>query len=218
MESDLHVVSTPAAVAAWLREAIASGRFLDGDPMPQDTLAVQLGVSKIPVREGLRLLEADGLVAFLPNRGVVVAAMSADEVREITEMRVALETAVLARAVPRFAAADERRARRLLEDLDEARDPAQRSTLNWQFHAALYGPASRPRQLDAIRRLHVLVDRYMRLILTGLKHQRRSQREHYELLQACQNRRAAKACDLLTEHIEFAGDLVADHLSDRAGR
>jgi DNA-binding GntR family transcriptional regulator len=211
----LGTTSTPAAIAARLREAIASGRFADGDALPQDGLAEELGVSKIPVREGLRLLEAEGLVAFLPNRGVIVAAMSAAEIRDITEMRVTLETAVLKRAVPHFTAADERRATRALEDLDEARDPARQSALNWQFHAALYTPASRPRQLDAIRRLHLLVDRYMRLILTGLKHQRRSQQEHYRLLKACADRSEKRASDLLAAHIEFAGDLVARHLGDR---
>lgn len=202
-------------VADQLRNEISSGRLNDGDALRQDELAVRLGISKIPVREGLRLLEAQGLVKFLPNRGVVVAGMSPEEAQEITEMRLALETTVLRKAADNFGRDDVRRATRILEDLEFERVAARQSALNWDFHAAMYAPAKRPRQLLAIHDLHVLVDRYMRLVLSDLKHHRQSQHEHRAILDACAAHQAGRAVRLLTDHIESAAQLMIAFLRDR---
>jgi DNA-binding GntR family transcriptional regulator len=206
---------SPAAIAEILREDICAGRFEDGSPLVQDDLAHRLGVSKIPIREALRLLEAEGVVVFLPNRGAIIHRMSPDEAREITEMRLSLEPAVLRRAVPHFDRQHARHAMRILEDLEDVSTPAKQSALNWQFHAALYFPANRPRQIAVVRGLHVQIDRYMRLILAGLKHQRRSQAEHGALLDACIARRSAQAARILEAHIETAAQMLLACLRER---
>jgi DNA-binding GntR family transcriptional regulator len=105
-----------------------------------------------------------------------------------------------------------RRAGAVLDDLDGETDVSRWSGLNWEFHALLYQPAGRPRLLELIRQLHVQVDRYMRIILSTLHHQDRSQEEHRALLSAYQQGDAARAVDILTEHIQAAGVLLIDHL------
>lgn len=206
--------SAPELVAAVLREAILAGRLPTDRLLRQDDLAVRLGVSKIPVREGLRQLEAEGLVVFHPNRGVAVSSLSAAESREIVEMRVALESLALRHAVPALGAREVRRAGALLDELDEEREARRRSRLNWEFHAALYAPADRPLLLGAIQGLHARVDRYMRLVLSGAGHQAQSQREHRALLAACERRDADAAVAVLSAHVEDAGRRLADHLAD----
>ena len=208
--------STPDMIAAVMREAILAGGVAPGQAVRQDEVALQLGVSKIPVREALRRLEAEGLVAFHANRGVVVAALSASEAREIMEMRVALETLALGHAIDGLGARDLRRASAVLDELDDEPGAARRSALNWDFHACLYGPAGRPLLLETIRGLHVRVDRYMLIILSTLHHHEPSQQEHRALLQACAERDADAALGILAQHVERAGTLLAAHLAAEA--
>src|SRR6187399_1679140 len=80
-------------VASVLREAIITGHLRANEPLPQDEIAAQLRVSHIPVREALRQLESEGLVTYQPNRGATVSALTSEEIREIYEIRVILETA-----------------------------------------------------------------------------------------------------------------------------
>ena len=71
-----------------LRERILRGHFPEGEPLRQDAIADELGVSRIPVREALRQLESEGLVTFQPHRGAVVSTLSLDEIAELFEIKV----------------------------------------------------------------------------------------------------------------------------------
>jgi DNA-binding GntR family transcriptional regulator len=207
---------TADIVAQALRQAILGGVFQDGQALRQDELAARFSISKIPVREALRRLEAEGLVIFYPNRGAVVASLSAAEAQEIAEMRVALETLALRLALPRLSARDLSLAAIALDDLDQAADVARWGALNWTFHQSLYTPSQRPRLLATIERLHTAVDRYMRVVLASMEHQARSQQEHRALLAACEKRDLAAAIDILTHHIAGAGALLVTHLEQKA--
>src|SRR5438105_1199471 len=85
-----------------LRERILRGDYPEGEPLRQDALADDLGVSRIPVREALRQLEAEGLVTFNPHRGAVVSSLSLEEIRELFELRAELETDLIRRATPKM--------------------------------------------------------------------------------------------------------------------
>lgn len=201
-----------SVLAQALREAILRGSYLAGQPLRQDELAAQFGTSKIPVREALRQLEAEGLVVFYPNRGAAVARLSADEAEEIGEIRSALEAVALRRATPRATAGDLRRAQDVLDEARNEADPARWSLLNWEFHAALYAPAGRPQLLKLIQQLHRRVDRYMRVTLAGAGHQAQSQREHRLLLQAIRRGDTAAAETILAEHIQAGTARLIEYL------
>src|SRR4051812_32937267 len=70
-----------------IRERILRGRYPEGEPLRQDAIGIELGVSRIPVREALRQLEAEGLVTFNPHRGAVVSTLSLNQIRELFELR-----------------------------------------------------------------------------------------------------------------------------------
>ena len=80
-----------------LRTAIVSGQLQPGQALRQDALAEQYRLSKIPLREALNQLKAEGLVTFINNRGAMVSRLSAAEVDEIYTMRIALESLALER-------------------------------------------------------------------------------------------------------------------------
>jgi len=83
-----------------LRLAISLGEFAPGFQLRQDELAARFGTSRIPVREALKQLEAQGFVTFLPDRGAIVSDLSIDEVVELLEIRIALECHALRLSIP----------------------------------------------------------------------------------------------------------------------
>jgi DNA-binding GntR family transcriptional regulator len=204
--------STPDLIAEALREAILRGIFQDGQSLRQDEIAAQFGVSRIPVREALRQLEAEGLVTLQLNRGATVAALSPDEAQEICEIRVALETTALQLAIPKLQVSDLEKAAVILEATDQTIDAARWAKLNWEFHATLYTPANRPRLLAMIKNLHVNIDRYVRLQIEKMNYQEKSQKEHYQLLDACRQNDVKAAVKVLKRHIETAGEQLVSYL------
>src|SRR5215472_15637926 len=103
-----------------LRERILRGDFPEGAPLRQDALADELGVSRIPVREALRQLEAEGLVTFSPHRGAVVASLSLSEIDELFELRADIECDLMRRAIPRMTAEQLERANTVLDEFEDA--------------------------------------------------------------------------------------------------
>jgi DNA-binding GntR family transcriptional regulator len=205
--------TTPTLVADALREAILRGMFKSGQPLPQDEIAAQFGLSRIPVREALRQLEGEGLVTFYPHRGAVVAHLSAGEVREICEIRVALETLAIRLAIPNQTEATLLQAERILDDTDRDVDVIGHwSENNWKFHSTLYKPANRPRLLKTIHGLHNNVDRYLRLHVSLMNYKDKGQLEHRQILDACSRHDANTATRLLEHHIDGVATLLSEYL------
>jgi DNA-binding GntR family transcriptional regulator len=211
-----HQRSTPDLIAEALRQAIQHGLFQEGQSLRQDEIATQFGVSRIPVREALRQLEAEGLVNFHPNRGAMVTILSPAEAQELCDIRIALETLALQLALPQLSASHLAQAADLLHKTEQATEPMRWADLNWQFHAALYGPANRPRLLSLIKTLHVNIDRYVRLQMQELQYRERSQAEHAQLLLACQNHDSSEAVALLQQHIGRAAEQLVHYLEVRS--
>ena len=204
--------TTPTLIAEALRKGILRGVIKAGQTLRQEELAATFGVSRIPVREAFRQLEAEGLITIYPHRGAVVTELSALEAQELYEIRLALETEALKKAIPNFKPADLKKAQTIIEATDGETDIARWGELNWEFHAALYIPANRPRLLSMLNNLHLSVDRYMRLELAAMDYLPRSQHEHRELLQAASQRETERAVNLLAQHIEAAGKLLVGFL------
>ncbi len=204
--------TTPTLVAEALRKGILKGMIKAGQVLRQEDLAERFGVSRIPIREAFRQLEAEGLIKIYPHRGAVVSSLSAMEVQELFEIRIPLETTALRLAIPNLTAFELKKAANLLELADQEQSTGRWGELNWEFHAALYVAAGRPRLLAMLVNLQQNVDRYMRLVLTGLDYQAHSQSEHYRLLEACQDKEIEQAVILLASHIEAAGKSLTDYL------
>ena len=193
--------STPDAVREALRRAISAGEMAPGFQLRQDELAERFGTSRIPVREALRQLEAEGFVTFLPNRGAVVSDLSIDEVIELLEIRIALECHALRLAIPAMGDIDLDDAREILRSYDEEPDPEKWGAFNWRFHKALYAPCNRPRLLAMIEANYGHVGRFTRALVSRATGKDRPQREHYQLLEFCRGGEVEKAVRLLREHI-----------------
>jgi len=205
--------TTPALITEVLREAILRGILEGGMQLRQDEIARTFGVSRIPVREALRQLEAEGLVVFKPHRGAVISALSTEEIQEIYEIRIALETMAIRLSIPHLTDADLERAGRILEEIDRETDTGRWSELNREFHATLYAPANRPHLFSLINTHRTNVDRYLRIYISVMKRKHRSQLEHRRILEACQQRDVEGAVKALEEHLRGASEQLVAYLT-----
>ena len=196
--------TTPTAdpIYATLRAAILSGALAPGEPLRQDEIARQHGVSKIPVREALLRLEAEGFVLFRKNKGATVREVSAAEILNLMDIRVALECRALELAVPAMAESDLAAAGLILRDYDHETDLEQRSLLNQRFHEALYDPCGNPPLMQLIRDLRARLGPAVRLLVTKTTGLERPASEHHAILAACAAGNAPQAAALLRAHIE----------------
>lgn len=119
-------------------EAIEKGTMRPGDRLLETELAAQFGVSRTPVREAIRRLEADGIVEHKPRAGAVVRTLGQQEIVELYEMRIVLETAAATMAAKHAAAAEIRTLEGLNSDMKEAaHDPTKVAILNRAFHRCI---------------------------------------------------------------------------------
>jgi DNA-binding GntR family transcriptional regulator len=191
-----------------IRDGILHGNYAEGEPLRQDALAEELGVSRIPIREALRQLQAEGLVTFNPHRGAIVSTLSLADIQEVFELRSHLEPDLLRRALPRLTSYQLDLADEILDryaDALRATDVSQWGELNWQFHSTLYAPAERPVTLGILQRLHQQSDRYLRMQLALTHGETRANEEHRAIAAAARTGDAKRACQLMYDHIAGAG-------------
>ena len=156
------IKGTAEQIADRVRVEIEEGRLAPGAPLNQVDLAARFGLSRIPVREALRHLAAEGYVTYRPNKGAHVSAASAEDVEEIIEIRECLEARLMDHAVEKLTPGMLDEAAAALDALNRARTAEQVHGAHQRFHTLLYRAAERPRMEEIINgwrfRLDVLSD------------------------------------------------------------
>ena len=198
---------------------IIRGEFKEGEQLRQDAIAANFQVSRIPVREAMRQLEAEGLITIVAHRGAVVSSLSSDEIEELFEIRALLESEVLRLSIPNLTESDFAQAEEILRVYENALwkqgDVSSWGRLNSQFHAALYARANRPHFMAIIRQINNNGERYTGLQLYLTRAFERAKKEHREILQLCRERDVEGACALLKQHIQTAGRTLKETLQQR---
>jgi len=192
----------PEQVTQRLRQAIATGVLRPGERLNQADLAGRLGVSRMPVREALRRLEAEGLVTMQPYKGATVAGISVVELQEIYEMRMALEALALRRSLSNMDDTHLAAMEALLRSMDHETDADTWLRSNVQFHDLLYVRADRPLLLETIQILRVKSDRFLRLFAAMRDRTAHAQEEHWAIFHALRQGDGGAACRLLQGHLQ----------------
>jgi DNA-binding GntR family transcriptional regulator len=194
-----------AAIVEQLRRDILDGTYAAGDQLRQDALAASFQVSRIPVREALFQLEAEGLLRIEPHKGAIVSAFSLEEIDDVFDLRVLLEPRMLAQSAPLLTPQDYAEISALdaaFASAIAAQDVAQWGQLNARYHLALYRHARQPRTLAIVTSLLQTSDRFTRLQMNRAPAFTRAQKEHRQLLRLCREGKIPKARDYLVTHIE----------------
>lgn len=203
-------------LSGWLidevRQAILSGTYPAGTQLRQDALAEAYGVSRIPVREVLFQLEAEGLVRIHPQRGAVVSPLSPSEINDVFDLRELLEPRLFMASAPLLTVADLAQLDVKQADYMKAIDAGEvdrYGRLNAELHMALYHRADMPRSQQIVAGLLQTSDRYTRVQLSTDIAMKTAMEEHAALIGLCRARRFEEAKTLLANHI---ADVRADLL------
>jgi DNA-binding GntR family transcriptional regulator len=186
-----------------LREAILSGKISQGSVLSQVQLAKELGVSRTPLREAIRMLQVEGFIEADPNQRVRVAALSVGALEELYTLRITLEAIAIRISVPRFTGADLEHMRTLIRTMEEcaaANDVEAWEAPHQEFHRALVSHAG-GHITELVERLQENSNRYRRLYVTqGPRAWWHTTAEHAAILRACDARDAAAAAAELARH------------------
>lgn len=197
--------SSAAQAVAYIKKRLLSGELAAGTRLTEEGLARDLGISRTPVREAIRMLAADGFLRLKPNSGAYVAHWTDDEIRQAYDLRTLLESEIAGAAALAITPAELRALEALQEQIDAAaarRGEAalrRRSALNREFHSAI-AAASRQARLAAALHGTIEMPIVQQTFRRYTPHQsQRSLAHHHELLDAFRSRdpqwaRAVMAC------------------------
>lgn len=203
------------AVAA-LRSDILTGKLASGEQLIQEDLADEYGVSRIPLREAMQLLAAEGLVEHIPNRGFFVAELSVPDLIEIYRLRKILESEATRAALPALRDEDVRTLRELAGAVVEAADAGDIPALtaaNRAFHFALFDAADMPRLTRMLGQLWDASEMYRAVYFHEDTNRERIVAEHEELLAAIADRDAKRVVRLHDQHRGNSVSWVRDQLT-----
>ncbi|MBK5415219.1 FCD domain-containing protein [Pseudomonas sp. TH31] len=201
-----------------LRSAILDGRIPCGTALRQQDLADLFGVSRMPVREALRQLEAQALLNVVAHKGAVVAALVQGDATETYELRILLEAEALRRSIPLLEAADFELAGRYIDELETEHNYTEIGRLNRLFHMALYGKAPNRRLLRLVEDGLNEEERFLRFNLEAMGLGKLSQEDHRELLRAAEERDIERSVKLLEHHLNRGVEVITRYLNSTAAQ
>lgn len=164
-------------------------------------------------------MDAEGLIAIVPNRGAIVPALSPSDIGELFSIRALLEPEVLKLSIPHLTEEDFSEAdavlKKYVSELRKQEHVSAWGRLNWQFHSILYSRAKQPRFMAIIRNVNNSGERYTRLQLYLTHGMKRANKEHHQILDLCRQRDVPAACRLLRQHIRYAGESLKQALEQK---
>jgi len=197
-----------------IRDDIRRRIWPQGQTLKQQTLADYYQTSRIPVRDALARLAAEGWLVSAGKASLMIPPLSAAEAQELCLIRQQLEPLALRLAIPQLNFAILGAAEDCLHAAAQAgADPLRHGELNWQFHQLLYQPCAMPTLLQLLQQLHLKVEMYLGFQQVSLGYAAQSAAEHQQLLQLLRDNQPDLAVALLQRHIADAATTLQQHLA-----
>ena len=204
---------TTEQIVERIREAIVSGRIVPGTWLREAQLAARLGVSRIPVREALAYLEAEGLVKRVPYRGAMVVRLTVDQVIESFMLRSLLEGFATRLATPHLSPEEINMLRSVITQLEECvRADRQEDlpSLHREFHSTIYKKCG---SATLIRWITELYNQFPKSLRRTLRLEEPSD-EYRRIVDAIEARDGELAGKLMSEHLENGGQVTTKHYAE----
>ena len=214
LEMAAREMTAQQMVYVHLQDQIVSGTLAGGSRLKSDIIAAELGVSRMPVREAIRQLDAEGYVTIRPNRGAFVTSRSREQIIELFEIRAALEGMALrlaARNREDTAIADLHLELQGMRNVEH--DRAEWAARHDDFHHHLCLLSRRPTLANECRRYRLALAPYVRLYLARNDHAEQPGHGHEILIHALKDRDPERAEILMRSHIMVNAEAIADALS-----
>ncbi len=198
-----------------IRQKILSGDLAPGTVLNQNDLAISLGMSRIPIRDALRSLAAEGLVDMRDNSPASVSALGLDDLAELYDLRLALEPGLCSRALSRITDADLEEMQRSLAELQQVSDPEEWLRLNDSFHEILYRRSGRPRSIEIVRQTRQATARYTRIY--HLFDRPTVEVEHRLIFEAARAGHSRRLAALVAAHLSDGYETMLRYLARQEG-
>ena len=207
-----------------LRQSILTGQMEPGERLMEVQLAEELGVSRTPVREAIRMLELEGLVVMIPRRGAQVAAITKQDLRDVLEVRATLERLAARLACERFTEEGYRnleKANREFAHLARLRNKSVVDITNADvhFHDVIYQATGNRRLIQIVQNLQEQMYRYRMEYVRDLSSHENLIAEHTDIIRALEARDETKAEEIVVTHISNQAKeilrLINEHEEDR---
>lgn len=182
--------------------------------MRQEELAKTFNVSRMPVREALKKLEAQALVDFVPYKGAIVTQISKADGLDNYAIRLALEPAAIRYSIPYLTSDDLQQARDLIQQMNDETEMDQLGELNKRFHMCLYGKTPHAKLLQLVEKQLSVEDRYLRFHLSAMGREHMSQDEHLAMVEAATHQDLDRAETLVRNHLLKAA-IALENFFDR---
>ncbi|SDL05941.1 DNA-binding transcriptional regulator, GntR family [Modicisalibacter muralis] len=195
-----------------LHHMIVFGQLAPGERLIEPELCEALGISRTPLREALKLLAAEGLVATRRNRNAMVTLFDARELEHLFEVEAGIESFAIALAAQRMTNTELKRVEALqvrMEKLHGSGDLDTYFELNQRVHAMIVAGARNPVLEETHRRLIGRLERARYAALGKSGRWRESAHEHREILEALKARDGQRAQQLLLAHVQHTGEVIA---------
>ncbi|HEY3784413.1 MAG TPA: GntR family transcriptional regulator [Steroidobacteraceae bacterium] len=214
----LDVRSSVEALAQCLRDDIFAGRLTPGQPIPQEEVSARYGMSRSPLREALRQLEAEGMIEYRANRGAIVASIDEQKVRHIYEVRRMLEAGAMRLVLANIHDQAMAEFKRFDAEVRAAKDAAAFIHTHHEFHRRIYESAGNPLLAKAINDHTVkalLVPKVQELVraIKGC-----SESDHARLLEAFRRRDLRASRKATLEHLDHVEAVILGALRSRASK
>ena len=201
---------TPDVIADRIAQNIRNGTFAEGAQLVQEDIAKSYGVSRSPVREALRLLEARGLVTIRGGGGATVRSLSEDDLIELYTLRTTLEPLIAGPVIDGATGRAAAHLARLASSMEEETDARQWMNLNFEFHQALYALADRPRTTEILSALLSAAQPYSRRNIEDLGGRAQADEDHRAIVSAIESRDAITLAEVLERHLTSAERRLGD--------
>lgn len=213
----IHFRTVSEQVYALLRDRLVAGTFSTRNAIRQETIAAELGVSKIPVREALIRLQNEGLVILEANKGFFVSPLSPEEAEDVYNLRLSIEPQAAALASKQATEADKQAVTTALKNLQRAAETEHGDIgrCNRLFHLSLIRPARRTVTISFIERLHLISERNVSEYLIAADSEDSAHKEHLTIYEAWMAGDADEVQRQLYDHINTTfQELMASYDTD----
>lgn len=198
-----------------IRKAIIEGVLKPGERLMEIQLSEQLGVSRTPVREAIRMLELEGLVVMLPRKGAYVANISKKDLMDILEVRVGLEGLAAYCATDRMTKDHIKKLETISKELEEAvykNDVETMLTKDEEFHTLIFEATGNKRLISMMINIWETVYRFRLMYMSDYSSAVNIVDEHKKIIEAFKKGKANLAEKLAKEHIELAQQFMIEKL------
>lgn len=198
-----------------IQNAILSLELRPGDPISVQRLSEQLGVSRTPVKDALLRLEQDGLVSSIPQKGTYVSSITIEDVEEILELRILLESYAAGRAAELLSPDELAEAEAILERMKDsyaAEEYFESATIGNQFHELLLSKVKNCRLISFLRQLDIQYTRIRHYLAIQSKQHSKSIDQHYYVLAALKAGDAQQATAAMADHLSSVREDIVSSL------